>query len=55
MTLKIPTHDINLEPFMSVAPDFNRKFERIPTERSFKSQVLATIPLTENEKLFHKN
>ena len=38
---------------MSKAPDFNRKHERIQTERSFKSQVLATIPLTEQEKLFH--
>lgn len=53
MTLKIPHHDINLEPFMSRPPDFNRKYERIPTEKSFKSQVLATIPLTEQEKLFH--
>jgi hypothetical protein len=53
MTLKIPYHDINLEPFMSRSPDFNRKNERIPTERSLKSQVLATIPLTDQEKLFH--
>jgi NAD(P)H-flavin reductase len=53
MTLKIPHHDINLEPFMSRPPDFNRKYERIPTEKSFKSQVLAAIPLTEQEKLFH--
>jgi NAD(P)H-flavin reductase len=53
MTVKIPYHDINLEPFMSGSPDFNRKFERIPTERTLKAQVLATIPLTEHEKLFH--
>ena len=53
MTLKIPHHDINLEPFMSRPPDFNQKFERIQTERTLKSQILATIPLTEHEKLFH--
>lgn len=53
MTFKIPHHDINLEPFMSRAPDFNQKYARIQTERSFKAQVLATIPLTEQEKLFH--
>jgi NAD(P)H-flavin reductase len=53
MTLKIPHHDINLEPFMSGSPDFNRTFERIPTERTLKAQVLAAIPLTDQEKLFH--
>jgi sulfhydrogenase subunit gamma (sulfur reductase) len=53
MTLKIPHHDINLEPFMCRPPDFNLKYERIPTERSLKSQVVAAIPLTDQEKLFH--
>lgn len=53
MTLKIPQHDINLEPFMTRSPDFNRKFERIQTERSHKARVLAAIPLTAHEKLFH--
>lgn len=53
MILKIPHHDINLEAFMSRSPDFNRKFERIQTERTFKSQVIAAIPLTDQEKLFH--
>ena len=53
MTFKIPHHDINREPFMSKPPDFNQKYERIQTERSYKSQVVATIPLTEQEKLFH--
>lgn len=53
MTFKIPHHDINLEPFMSRPPDFNQKYERIQTERSFKSQIVAAIPLTEHEKLFH--
>lgn len=53
MMLKIPHHDINLEPFMSRPPDFNQKFERIQTERTFKSQVIAAIPLTEQEKLLH--
>lgn len=53
MTLKIPHYDINLEPFMRRGLDFNRKFERIPTEKSFKAEVLAAIPLTDQEKLFH--
>lgn len=53
MMLKIPHHDINLEPFMSRPPDFNLKFERIQTERTFKSQVIAAIPLTAQEKLLH--
>jgi NAD(P)H-flavin reductase len=53
MSLKIPLHDINLEPFMSRPPDFNRKSLRMQTERSFKSQILAAIPLTDQEKLFH--
>jgi NAD(P)H-flavin reductase len=53
MSLKIPHHDINLEPFMSGSPDFNRKSARMQTERSFKSQIIAAIPLTAQEKLFH--
>ena len=51
--LKIPHYDINLEPFMVGSPYFNRKHERIATERSFKAQILAAIPLTDQEKLFH--
>jgi sulfhydrogenase subunit gamma (sulfur reductase) len=53
MKLKIPHHDINLEPFMSRPPDFNHKSARMQTERSFKSQIIAAIPLTAQEKLFH--
>ena len=53
MSLKIPQHDINLEPFMSRPPDFNLKFARMQTERSLKSQVIAAIRLTDLEKLFH--
>lgn len=53
MSLKIPYYDINLGPYMSRHPDFNRKTARMHTERSFKSKILAAIPLTEHEKLFH--
>jgi len=53
MSIKIPTHDINLEPAMATHPDFNRKSLRMQTERNFKSQIIAAIPLTEYEKLFH--
>ena len=53
MNLKIPRHDINLEPTMSKSPDFNRRSRRMQTERSFKSQIIAAIPLTDQETLFH--
>lgn len=53
MSLKIPHFDINLEPFMSKPPDFNHRSARMQTERSFKSQIVAAIPLTDQEKLFH--
>ena len=53
MKLKIPTHDIKLEPSMSIPPDFNRKSRRMQTERSYKAQITAAIQLTEQEKLFH--
>ncbi len=53
MKLKIPHHDINLEPFMSKPADFNRRSARMQTERCFKSQVVAAIQLTDQEKLFH--
>jgi len=38
---------------MSKSPDFNRRSRRMQTERSFKSQIIAAIPLTDQEKLFH--
>ncbi len=53
MSLKIPFHDINHEPYMSTHPDYNRKSARMQTERSFKAQIIAAITLTEQEKLFH--
>jgi NAD(P)H-flavin reductase len=53
MSLKIPHHDINLEPFMSTHPDFNNKSARMQTERSFRSEIIAAIPLTDQDKLFH--
>ena len=53
MSLKIPHQDINLEPFMSRPPDFNRKTILKQTERSHKSRIIAAIPLTDQEKLFH--
>ncbi len=52
MTFKIPRYDINREPFMSEAPDFNRKSKLMQTERAHRARVLAAIPLTEHEKLF---
>lgn len=52
MIFKIPRYDINLEPFMSEAPDFNRKSKLMQTERVHKARVLAALPLTADEKLF---
>ncbi|NQT10178.1 MAG: oxidoreductase, partial [Desulfobacteraceae bacterium] len=53
MNLKISQHDINLEPFMSKPPDFNRKSILMQTERDIKSEIVNIIPLTSQEKLFH--
>ena len=53
MSTKIIQHDINLEPFMSKSPDFNRKSILMQTERSFKSEIVNIITLTALEKLFH--
>ncbi len=52
MTLKIPRHDINREPFMTQSPDFNRKSQLLQTEHDYKARIIATIPLTSEEKLF---
>ena len=52
MTLRIPRYDINREPFMLEAPDFNRKSELLQTERAHKARIIAAIPLTAEEKLF---
>lgn len=51
MTFKIPCYDINREHFMTEAPDFNRISKLLQTERTHKSRLIATIPLTTEEKL----
>jgi len=53
MRLKIPQYDINQEPSMSKPPDFNRQATLMQSERGFKSEIIAAIPLTAKEKLFH--
>ena len=53
MTFRIPQHDINLEPFMSRPPDFNRDSTLMQTERCFRSEIINIISLTAEEKLFH--
>ncbi len=53
MSLKIPRYDINLEPSMSKHPDFNRKSILMHTQSGFKSEIIAIVPLTAHEKLFH--
>jgi sulfhydrogenase subunit gamma (sulfur reductase) len=52
MNLKIPRHDINLEPFMATPPDFNRQTVLMQTARGFKSEVVNIVRLTAIEKLF---
>lgn len=52
MTLKIPRYDINREPFMTQAPDFNRVSKLLQTEHTHKARVIANLQLTSDEKLF---
>ena len=53
MNYKIPKQDINLEPFMTMPPQFNRKTIMMRTDKVYKSEIINVIDLTELEKLFH--
>ncbi|TFH36005.1 MAG: hypothetical protein E4G99_05950 [Anaerolineales bacterium] len=52
MNIKIPRYDINREPFMTRAPDFNGLSIVLQTERAHKTRIIAVIPLSPEEKLF---
>lgn len=52
MTYKLSKQDINLDPFMSRPPEYNRKSVVMPTDKVYKSEIINIIELTEQEKLF---
>lgn len=52
MKFQIPRQDINLEPFMTQPPQFNRKTIIMKTYRVYKSKITNIISLTNQEKLF---
>jgi NAD(P)H-flavin reductase len=49
----VKKYNILREPMMSVPPNFHRKSVIMNTDRSFKSELINIIQLTEMEKLFH--
>ncbi len=53
MNFGIKKQDINLEPFMSKPPQFNRKTIIMRTDKVYKCEIINIIELTELEKLFH--
>lgn len=53
MKYKIPRQDINLEPFMTMPPQYNRKSIMMRTDKVYKTEITNVIDLTEAEKLFH--
>ncbi|ACF12817.1 oxidoreductase FAD/NAD(P)-binding domain protein [Chloroherpeton thalassium ATCC 35110] len=50
---QIPKQDVNLEPFMSVPPQYTRKMIVMKTDKVYKCKIINVIKLTELEKLFH--
>jgi len=50
---KIPRQDINLEPFMTQAPQYNRKTIVMRTYKTYKCEIINIVELTAMEKLFH--
>ena len=53
MKCKLIKQDINLEPFMSQPPQYNRKVIIMRTDKVYKCEIVNIITLTETEKLFH--
>lgn len=53
LSYQIPKQDINLEPFMSRPPQYNRKTIIMKTDRVYKCEIINVIELTQLEKLFH--
>jgi sulfhydrogenase subunit gamma (sulfur reductase) len=50
---RIPKQDINVEPFMSSPPLYNRKTIVMRTDKVYKCEIVNIIELTSMEKLFH--
>lgn len=52
MNYQIPVQDINLEPFMSQPPQYNRKTVIMKTDKVYKCEIINIVELTQLEKLF---
>jgi NAD(P)H-flavin reductase len=53
MKYQLPKLDINIEPFMTKPPNYNRKTIVMSTDRIYKCRITNIIKLTSMEKLFH--
>lgn len=53
LNYKIAKQDINLEPFMTIPPQYNRKTIVMKTDKIFKCEIVNLIDLTKSEKLYH--
>ena len=49
----IPKQDINLDPFMTKPPQYNRKTIVMKTDKAYKCEIINIVRLTDMEKLFH--
>lgn len=52
MSFEMPKQDINLEPFMTASPEFNRKSIMMRTDKVYKCEIINIVELTALEKLF---
>ncbi len=50
---KLPKQDINLEPFITQPPQYNRKGILMRTDKAYKCEIINIVELTRMEKLFH--
>ena len=53
MNYRLPKQDINLKPFMTMPPQFNRKAIVMRTDKVYKCEIINIVELTKLEKLFH--
>ncbi len=47
----IPKQDINLDPFMTKPPQYNRKTIVMKTDKAYKCEIINIVRLTDMEKL----
>ncbi|MDP8247967.1 MAG: FAD/NAD(P)-binding protein [Candidatus Tritonobacter lacicola] len=53
MNYRLLKQDINLKPFMTMPPQFNRKTIVMRTDKVYKCEIINIVELTGLEKLFH--